>query len=87
VTSVVVQPESKVGGRCSRAETLGRAARDPGRDGRLFPPVRARRPGCSIGRVSRWYPRFTLAPGGARRRRARWSPPGAGKATDRPVSL
>src|SRR5262249_49713125 len=33
-------------------------------DGRL-------RPACNIGRVSRWYRRFTLAPGGARRSRLR----------------
>ena len=30
-----------------------------------------RQPACNIGRVSRWYRRFTLAPGGARRSRLR----------------
>jgi hypothetical protein len=38
-----------------------------------FPPAPPRaaqgRTGCNIGRVSRWYRRFTLAPGGAGRSR------------------
>jgi hypothetical protein len=72
VTRVVVQPENKLCHTCVRAENSAARLRllpAPARlkRARVPAPAGSYRPGCTIGRVSRWYPRFILAPGGAGR--------------------